>query len=218
MVNAFKITLLSWLVLAVYAAGGLIALSALSRGEDASQIKARVALSMELNRAKSVVAEKADKSASKIEAKKELQKAMGKACDCESCDCNPCKCESKSKTKSLPPVAPAPRVVEKVQTMKFSDLRKMVEGFKAGESVTVYAGQSAPPSASGKVVVLIDLIPDEAQIVGVWKCYRTDAGDLCYESLQPKSGGTRLVMGGRFYDKYADGSMYWCVACNGGAK
>ena len=77
-------------------------------------------------------------------------------------------------------------------------------------------------------MVLSDSIPNEEQRVGVFKFFRNAAGEFQYETMQPKTGGTRITMEEqaivgnrlvsttRYYDRYPDGSLYWCVACNRG--
>jgi len=216
-----RFSVLSWLVLAAYAVAGC---SAIARAEDApakEKSKARARAALALASAELVppaVVTDPPVIAARAAAKAALSaKACGPSCPCGSCDCETCECCRAEKVKPMPPATPPEAEVGKRERMNYGDLVKAVEKLKPGESLAVYAGQDAPASATGRVVVLGGEMPGEEQRIGVWKCWNEN-GEPKMASMQPAKGGVRVVVDGRYLDRYPDGSLYWCVACNQGRK
>lgn len=218
MVNLLRFSILSWAVLALYAVAGCSAIVRADEqpvAKEKAKARARAALALASTEIVPVAAEP-PMVAARAAAKAALKKC-GESCPCGVCDCEACECCGANKAKPMPPaVAPMATPKRTVERLTYSQLAATVAKLPAGESIRVYVGQQPPESATGRIVTLTDAIPKEEQRVGVFRCWRTDAGDLQYESTQPASGGVRLSMAGRFYDRYADGELYWCVECNRG--
>lgn len=177
---------------------------------DDADAKARAALALAVaKQTPPVVAEQRPGRTPEQAAKAALAEAMGKECDCGLCP----------KAKPMPAATPqaaakdaAKRTVEK---LTYAELAKAVAKLAAGESLRVYVGQKSVESATGRLVELTDTIPGEKQVVGVWRCWN-EKGEPKMQSLHPDDRPTRVVLGGRYYDRHADGSLFWCVECNGG--
>lgn len=186
----------------------VLAVPALVAADDADA-KARAALALAVaKQAPPVVADQRPGRTPEQAAKAALAEAMGRACDCGLCP----------PAKPMPPATPpaaakdAPR---KVERMTYAELAKAVAKLAAGESLRVYVGQKPVESATGRLVELTDTIPGEKQIVGVWRCWN-EKGEGKMQSLRPDDKPTRVIIAGRYYDRHADGSLFWCVECNGG--
>lgn len=194
-------------------AAPLFAVAGDAPAKEKSKARARAALALASTELSPVAADP-PMVAARAAAKAALKKC-GESCPCSPCDCETCECCAKEKVKSMPPATPPEIVKAKVERLSFNDLRKAVEKLKPGESITAYAGQDAPASEAGRVVVLTDAIPNEEQRIGVWKCWREN-GEPKMASAQPAKGGVRVVIDDKFFDRYPDGSLYWCVICNRG--
>ena len=208
------VTLIRWLgrvvclgILALYVVG--IA-SIFVRADDDAKLKAKAALAIAI--AKQEPQAIADRPARTPEqsAKAALAIALGKACDCGLCD------KAKPMPPAVPPSAEAkPKAERTVEKLSYAELTKAVAALKPGESLRVYVGQKAVEAATGRLVELTGTIPGEEQIVGVWRWWVEDGKP----TMQPQHGDdrpARVVIAGRYYDRYADGSLFWCVECNRG--
>lgn len=188
----------------------ILAVPALVAAADDADRKARAALALAVaKQAPPVVAERPGRSAEQA-AKAALAEALGKACDCGLCPAS----------KPMPPATVPPvakdtpkRTVEKLD---YAGLTAAVGKLTPGESIRVYVGQKPVESATGRLVELTGTIPGEKQIVGVWRCWREKDGTATMQSVHPDDKPTRVVVSGRYYDRHADGSLFWCVECNGG--
>lgn len=190
----------------------ILAVPALVAAADDADSKARAALAL-------AVAKQADPPAvterpgrtPEQAAKAALAEALGKECDCGLCPAS----------KPMPPASPPPQggkeaAKRTVEKLDYAGLTAAVGKLAAGESLKVYVGQKPVESATGRLVELTGTIPGEKQIVGVWRCWREKDGAAKMQSVHPDDKPTRVVIGGRYYDRHADGSLFWCVECNGG--
>lgn len=208
MKNVLRFSLLSWLILAVYAVAILSGFASLSFADDSDRkAKAALALAMARQSAPPVTAHSIGRTPEQA-AKAALAEAMGRPCDCGLCD------TAKPMPKPEAPKAEAPkRSVEKMDYVSFA---KIVAKLKPTESIRVYIGQKAPVSAVGRLVELSDSIPGEEQKVGVWRCWVEKDGKPTMQSWHPDDKAVRIMIGNYYYDQFADGSIYWCVECNRG--
>lgn len=197
----------------------ILAVPLLVGADDAakSKARARAALALASADAPPVMADP-PLIAARAAAKAALNKC-GDACPCSPCDCEPgtCDCCKAEKIKPMPPATPPEIVAEKPkpERLAYAELTKAVAKLKPGETVTLYVGQKSSPAATGRIIELSDSIPGEEQRIGVWKCW-VENGEAKMASAQPAKGGVRVVVDGRYLDRYADGSLYWCAACNRG--
>ena len=203
MVTVIRRSLPFRLVLAVYALAACMILRA-----DDADAKARAALALAVaKQAPPVVGQRPARTPEQA-AKAALAEAKGRACDCGLCDA----------AKPMPPaVPPTAKEVPKrtVEKLTYGDLTKAVEKLASGESIRVYVGQKAPETATGRLVELTDTIPGEEQIVGVFRFW-IENGKGVYQTHHGDDKPTRVMIGKYWYDRYADGSLFWCVKCNEG--
>lgn len=91
----------------------------------------------------------------------------------------------------------------------YADVRTFVEN---GMPLVVYAGVPLPTKAEPNAV-RVDAIPGEP--AGVYDCRRVDGRPTMAQRI-PTGRPKRVVIGGKYYDQYADGSCVECVECNRG--
>lgn len=188
----------------------VLAVPALVMAADDADARARAALALAVaKQAPPVVAERPGRTPEQA-AKAALAEAMGKACDCGLCP------PAKPMPPATPPAAAKDAPKRSVEKLTYAELTKAVAKLAAGESLRVYVGQMPVDSATGRIIELTDKIPGEKQIVGVWRCWRETDGTAKMQSLHPDDKPTRVIIAGRYYDRHADGSLFWCVECNGG--
>lgn len=185
----------------------VLAVPALVIAADDADARARAALALAVAKQNppTVAAERPARTPEQA-AKAALAEAMGRACDCGLCD----------KAKPMPP-ATAPKDAPKrvVEKLTYAELEKAVAALKAGESLKVYVGQKPVASATGRLVELTDTIPREEQRVGVFRFWN-EKGVGQYQAHHGDDKPARVAIAGYWYDQYADGSLFWCVECNGG--
>lgn len=177
---------------------------------DDADAKARAALALAVAKQSppAVVGERPGRTPEQA-AKAALAEAMGKACDCGLCP------PAKPMPPATPPAAAKDAPKRSVEKLTYAELAKAVAKLAPGESLRVYVGQKPVESATGRLIELTDTIPGEKQIVGVWRCW-SEKGEGKMQSLHPDDKPTRVIIAGRYYDRHADGSLFWCVECNGG--
>lgn len=183
------------------------ALTAPVLAADDADARARAALALAVAKQSqpAVVGERPARTPEQA-AKAAIAEAMGKACDCGLCD----------KAKPMPPATASKDAPKRtVEKLTYAELTKAVAKLAPGESLRVYVGQKPVDSATGRIIELTDKIPGEKQIVGVWRCW-SEKGEGKMQSLHPDDKPTRVIIAGRYYDRHADGSLFWCVECNGG--
>ncbi len=189
----------------------VLAVPALVIAADDADARARAALALAVaKQSPPAVAGERPARTPEQAAKAALAEAMGKACDCGLCP------PAKPMPRATPPSQGGKEAAKRsVEKLTYAELEKSVAKLAAGESLRVYVGQKPVASATGRLIELSDTIPGEKQIVGVWRCW-SEKGEAKMQSLHPDDKPTRVIIAGRYYDRHADGSLFWCVECNGG--